>query len=93
MFFQKLNEVQLYERRKLNYHNVNDSYIPRKSRDYNSIIIEFRKIANFKLKIKDRQYPTYEDLTYSFSTLWWCKSSMHSAETILQILNFDPVLG
>lgn len=41
----------LYVRRKGNYHNANDSNVPRKSQEFNSITIEFRNTANFKFKI------------------------------------------
>lgn len=33
MFFKQWNEVQVYLRMKLNCHSVNDSYIPRKSKN------------------------------------------------------------
>jgi hypothetical protein len=31
-------------------------------------------------------------MVYNIFT-WWCESNMNSAETVLQILNFDPYPG
>lgn len=47
----KENKVQIHARRKLSYSNVNDSYRPRKSQEFNGITIESRKVANCKLKV------------------------------------------
>lgn len=47
----KQNKVQIYARKKLSYNNVNDSYIPRKSQEFNGITTESRKVANFKFKV------------------------------------------
>lgn len=38
-------------------------------------------------RIQCRQSPAYD-----FLTLWWYKRNTHSVETIVQILNFDPLL-
>lgn len=40
-----------------------------------------------------RQSPTYYGSTQDFLALQWCGSDMHSRETILGLLDFDPFLG
>ena len=40
-----------------------------------------------------RWLPTYDVSTYSFFSLWWCKSDLHSVETVLWIWVFDLFPG
>ena len=48
---------------------------------------------NYKCFIVNRQSRTYHSSTSSFLTLQWCKSDMHSVETILRILIFSWASG
>lgn len=40
-----------------------------------------------------RWLPTYDVSAYNFFSLWWCKSDLHSVETVLQIWVFDLFPG
>jgi hypothetical protein len=54
--------------------------------DYNIIFCVTMYLALHEAnKHTGRWSPTHDGLTYDFSALWWCKSDMHLAETILQI--------